>query len=564
MQAKVGYLSGNDFAEDATYQPEAQAKAWFQATYPTGTVIAWNDFVSTGIPADITTLWINIDRQGSNWAATGWDNQTLKDKVGTFVKNRGHLFVTSHAVLLANLCGRGTQGLALEIWDANWSQGGDIWQANTNMCGRDNSDHAIFDGLGLTGDNKKFDLVGADMRTDHNVMWGDIDEAAQGCKRLATWGQETNCDHAGIVEFLPKGEYQGHIIACGLAAYQWGKTNSKIDNVQKLTSNTLSYLESFNAPEKVPNPAAETAFLLMTTSDISTSADVTAAIAALPSAPERNAAKEFAKTYFAETEQESEGRYISLSELSRIPDSVKTIIIHADRTELFNWSSYTETLKTWVKERGGNLVLLRQATILASEMNRIDYAPYCQALSNDATGDNNPGSNQYDKIRVKMGIANISDCSSYDPCSVDRSGDDLFANMTIVEAGDDKLITLNNGGPAKNRCYWQEILGNNAESATYSRVKFEEFQTRYNCEVLAVEGYVQDFCLASIIRFNRGTVPADSSAKWKGSILAIGAGGFQYTDDNSDNFGTMNTLVESAVESIKVSPCENCFRITFH
>lgn len=603
------------------HTPEKMAYDWFKTEYVDkgeGDFLSIND-LATVSRSTYSTIWIYVDRELKNWNTdngkfdTGSFDALFSSSISgltSYVQDGGCLFLCKQATRLVNKIGRIDYEPIFEnggYSDADRIDGikGLIGSSLDGIQQSDRRSHAIYQYLshGTMGD-LSYPLLTVD--GDDIFTWNaagfveyysyDKDCGGSLCKRhkngdngvandainsknlIDWWEYYWKAEALGVrndigdycffmaAEFKPgytkcgaKSEYKGTIITMGSAAYQWGDNKGVgLENLKKLTSNSLSYLESFNEPEKVANPAAATAFLLM-------AADV----ASLPSVPEKNAANEFAKTYFAETEQASQGRYISLSELSSIPASVKTIIIHADRTELFDWSSYTETLKTWVKN-GGNLVLLRQATVLASEMGRIDYAPHCQALSKTPTMDEldggnlgEAGNNQYDKIRVKIGIDGISECGTYDPCSVDRSGDDLFAGMTKIVDGNNVTITLNTDGSARNRCYWQEIKGNNAESATYSRVKFEEFQTRYHCEVLAVEGYVKDFCLASIIRFGRGTVPADSNANWKGSILAIGAGGFQYTDGNKGNFGLMNTLVESAVESIKTAQCDNCFLITF-
>lgn len=598
------------------HTPEKMAYDWFKTEYVDkgeGDFLSIND-LATVSRSTYSTIWIYVDRELKNWNTdngkfdTGSFDALFSSSISgltSYVQDGGCLFLCKQATRLVNKIGRIDYEPIFEndgYSDADRIDGikGLIGSGLDGVQQSDRRSHAIYQNLshGTMGD-LSYPLLTVD--GDDIFTWNaagfveyysyDKDCGGSLCKRhkegdngvanneinsknlIDWWEYYWKAEALGVrndigdycffmaAEFKPgytkcgaKSEYKGTIITMGSAAYQWGDNKGVgLENLKKLTSNSISYLESFNAPEKVPNPAAATAFLLMANT-----------VGELPSAPERNAANEFAKTYFAETEQASEGRYISLSELSNIPGTVKTIIIHADRAELFDWSSYKENLKTWVKERGGNLVLLRQATVLASDMHRIDYAPHCQPLSNSASGENEPERNQHDKIRVKMGIDHdhIEDCSSYSPCYVDRSGDVLFDGMTIQEDGENKLITLNNGGLARNRCYWQSMRYDGTHDATYSRALFDAFETRYNCEVLAVEGYVQDFCLASIIRFKKGTVPADSNASWRGAILAIGAGGFQYTEGNT-NFNTLNTLVKNAVESLKPSACDNCFRITF-
>lgn len=603
MQAKVGYLvpgTSNAVSEiPSQYQnktSEVDAYNWFNTNYVTA---GTGDFINfTNIPSNASTysaIWVYIDRELTYWTSNEnhgeafteakfdelFDSETMT-ALSNYVKAGGSLFLCKQAVHLAHRIGRFGGSIGGNVYKPTYSCGGfsdaaRTFNLKTKVGTREQNTHALYSGI--TMDNFSFPLLttaAGQLSTDNNIEvveyytpnndntnWhkvaGNGDENLYNtwstywkAEVLATYSHIGDYCYIMAMELKPQGDYQGTILTMGAASYQWGDNNGTgLANVKKLTENALTYLESLYVPEKVANPAAATAFLLMANT-----------VDELPSIPEKNAANEFAKKYFTTDAATSQGRYLLLSELSNIPSTVKTIIIHADRAELFDWSSYRENLKTWVKERGGNLVLLRQATILAYDMDRIDYAPHCQPLSNSASGENEPEKNQHDKIRVKMGIDHIEDCGSYSPCYVDRSGDVLFDGMTIQEEGDNKLITLNNGGPARNRCYWQSIRYDGTNDATYSRAQFDAFETRYNCEVLAVEGYVLDFCLASIIRFKKGIVPADSNASWRGIILAIGAGGFQYTDGNQANFGLINTLVESAVESCKPSACDNCFQIT--
>lgn len=594
MQAKVGLL-----IPDSRSAAETAAATWFESQYGSGNEIAMNAIPTN--TSEYTTIWVMVDRTIDLGAFNGLFGETQKANLTAFVKAGGNLLLCKQATMLAYTMGR--IGFAPEFATfnstADWGGQGRAISLRMGSCNNDivsdQTGHEIY--AGESGDlmkrwegdpqGQKLIYFAANGISDQNYRycsWIDLHKNAEktgkagnGDKACLTdfqnaWeatvlgirGKITDYCYSDVVLFnagtSTYSEWRGNILTIGSASYWWGQGECvELTNLKKLTSNSLNYLESLiPEPEPVPNPAAATAFLLMANT-----------VDELPSVPEKNAANEFAKKYFTTDAATSQGRYLLLSDLSNIPSTVKTIIIHADRETLFDWSSYKENLKTWVKERGGNLVLLRQATILAYDMHRIDYAPHCQPLSNSATSEQGEeaeeaGKNHHDKIRVKIGIdhVHIEDCSSYSPCYVDRSGDGLFDGMTIQEDGENKLIILNDGGLAKNRCYWQSMRYDGTNDATYYRARFDAFETRYNCEVLAVEGYVQDFCLASIIRFKKGTVPADGGANWKGTILAIGAGGFQYTDGNTA-FDVLNTLIRNAVESLKPSACDNCFRITF-
>lgn len=305
------------------------------------------------------------------------------------------------------------------------------------------------------------------------------------------------------------------------------------------------------------NPSAATAFLLLD------------AVSSLPQS-ERNCAEWFLNGNV----KSGAGRYLAVTDLSNIPATVKTIIIHADRESVFDFSTYAEALKTWVKN-GGNLVLMRQATILAYDMRRIDYAPHNEALvmeeNPQQAGLDDRTETNFTSINVRMGTRSgvpALEANSKGEVIVDRSGDDFFNGMDITDGENgQKIITLNTATRrASNRCFWQEMYFqnpgvNNPENfATESRAKFDTFESKYNCQVLAVEAGILDFCLPAIIRFKSGTYNAET---WKGSIMAIGAGGFQFNNENQANFEVLGHIVENAKEYVSGgSACNNCFTIT--
>lgn len=266
------------------------------------------------------------------------------------------------------------------------------------------------------------------------------------------------------------------------------------------------------------------------------------------------------------------GRYLTLTDLSNIPATVKTIIIHADReAPVFDFSTYASNLAAWVKA-GGNLVLMRQATMLAYQMNRIDYAPHNDPLvmkdNPKKTGHEDRVQTDFTAINACLGTRDGLAPNSKGETSIDRSGDDFFNGMTITPgANGQKLITLNTATRrAYNCCFWQEMYyenpgsGNTADFATESRALFDQFESKYNLQVLAVEAGILDFCLPAIIRFKSGTYNAET---WKGSIMAIGAGGFQFNHENQANFEVLGNVAENAKEHVAGSGCSNCFRVTF-
>lgn len=71
-----------------------------------------------------------------------------------------------------------------------------------------------------------------------------IFESAQNCQILGGFGHTQGMDYAGMIEFFPAGNYKGTVIVMGLAAYQWGTSNTDVNNVKLLTQGILDYLSA--------------------------------------------------------------------------------------------------------------------------------------------------------------------------------------------------------------------------------------------------------------------------------------------------------------------------------
>ena len=284
-----GMLIGAESIESLNSQEKAAA-AWFISEYPEGTLIT----PSTTSKIDATTLdviWVNIDRLE---IGSGIDNlpSAFKSATGqltSFLNNGGNLYLSKHATQLVAGVGRvsnsfqtnifsdGDGGAGTDVWNVNAHLGS--WQFNPDNLEQDPSQvydrriHAIYSGLTEFAawsewnnyPHTAFPLegtgTGAEMhREDHNCMW-DLNgyaytadgkntvekfEKENDCVVLGTWGHVQDYAVAAIIEFAPKSSSQGRIIANGLAAYEWAPRNggnAYHDNIERLTSNILSYLK---------------------------------------------------------------------------------------------------------------------------------------------------------------------------------------------------------------------------------------------------------------------------------------------------------------------------------
>lgn len=637
LQAKVGFVvpatnpssvSRSDIPmqysnkDGVDHTPEKMAYDWFKTEYVDqnkGEFLSINSLSSIDV-VTYPVLWIYVDRELNNWVKGGSNspftisdfdalfNATTVGYLKSYVQAGGSIFLCKQATRLVYKIDRidyAPEFMNDGYSDADRTEGikGLIGSGLDQAQQSDRRSHAIYYGLshGTMGE-QSYPLLtvdGSDISTwngigaDGFVEYYSYDKDCAGdlCKRhksgdngipnndinskniIDWWEYYWKAEALGVradigdycyfmaAEFKPGytkcgtlNEFKGTVITMGSAAYQWGDNKGVgLSNVQKLTSNSLAYLESLRPlPE---NPGAETVFLLLDNL----------------SKPEQNAKQWFIDNYILK----GKGRFVAASDLSSIPACVKNIIVHADRTPLYDWTtnSISSNLTTWVKA-GGNLVLLCQATMLAYNMGRISYSPWNEALETGVY----PTGSDMNQINVNLGTRSDPDPAiepnSMGQTSVDRSGDKLYAGLTPTPGkNNSKLISLFPYGTRfNNRCYWQEMLWRGddpsvtEDRATESRARFDQFETRFNCTVLAVEAPVYDFCLASIIRF-KGATSGSTYVDWNGTILAIGAGGFQYADDNSSLYGengVMTQLVENAIRSMApIDPCANCFIVTF-
>lgn len=239
---------------------EANAQTWFTTNVNGGQVIA---------PADVATLdvnatpavWVIIDRDG---LAAGEANLPVsadfKTALEAYAKRGGNIMLTGHATQLVKSIGRCTYAPGI-FGSGAGTENPDVWGVQAvigNVEGQiyDHRDHDIYKDL---VDNNKyghptFALIASGFKKDHNCMW-DLNsyslpqtpnvvkafEEATHSVVLGTWQHVVDYCCAGIVEFLPSGDYSGTVLAIGLAAYDW-QAKQEGTNMSVLTSNALSYL----------------------------------------------------------------------------------------------------------------------------------------------------------------------------------------------------------------------------------------------------------------------------------------------------------------------------------
>lgn len=262
--AKIGFLSESGLS--ATDDDEKAAADWFKTNYVDknrGAFLSASDNLSVDT---YKAIWVCIDQEGLAQENVA-DKIGGADKLTAYVKAGGNVLLTNHATVLANSIGRAA--VAPNVYGSGAaSNNPDVWAANVLKKG-----HAIFSGLTYDKsggqDYETLSLEGAGMKEDHNSLWNEAATVQQLTKAtvLASWGQVSDGTNAGLVEFKPSGEYQGTVLACGLAAYEWkqnGATNPYQSNIEKLTTNMLTYLVT---PRTTPSGSGRLVYLSMDDSD---------------------------------------------------------------------------------------------------------------------------------------------------------------------------------------------------------------------------------------------------------------------------------------------------------
>ncbi len=220
-------------------------------------------------------LWIHVDR----WDGVADIYNQLKvkaNKIKSYYKDGGNLFLSVHAVQLLNQIGRIDNkpdivnaekgGYNDDIWSINPIYGIDCEGPDRII---DRSSDPIYKGMKFkklkddTGHEfKYFPLMGPGWKEDHNCFWSMtvadhpiINESKSkilywekryNAKTLGTWGQVKDYFGAAIVRFYPTKEFKGKCITVSLGAYEWHSNsstpNSYQHNIEILTTNIIQEL----------------------------------------------------------------------------------------------------------------------------------------------------------------------------------------------------------------------------------------------------------------------------------------------------------------------------------
>lgn len=255
-QTKVGIFieqtTGLDDDEQAAYD-------WFHNSYKPGygleKVVFTPDNINSLSANDVKVLWIPINRQGDNESVV--KPSAIYNHVETlkkYVQDGGNLYLTNHATLLVSVIGRiadrykpntVTYGNPINIRIE------DPWGVNPRFADMDYRGHVLYSDFNAGSKEFNYFLNSGPSREDHNCLWKDFNYTdfinATNSHILGKWSDNGDTNNFGVVEFMPSGDYKGTILCNGLAAYEWNCNGNKyVDNIKKITENSISYLATID------------------------------------------------------------------------------------------------------------------------------------------------------------------------------------------------------------------------------------------------------------------------------------------------------------------------------
>lgn len=539
---------------------QEQAALNFFSSYLGNSVISTDN--PTAIKAsDFDCLWIHIDRK--DVTAPGYQNlpaeyisENLINAIKTFVADGGNLYLSGYATQLLVAINRIDSKYApTTLGFGNGGNGSDEWTVNPSRLSAYDADaNPLFAGMEVSKafDHTTYGLLYGDgdaiLREDHNCMWNlasiqfNSDESnrvrrfEQDCNArvIATWGQETNDEHAGIVEFFPlqNSDYSwgGSVIANGLAACQWtveNGTNKYQENLQMLTANMMSYLADKDgmAPFR-PEEGGE--YIEPAVPEVPESTGRVAMFVAARNYDElAKQRQEFAAyEYFLKTFEE--GEVIYSNDFSRInAEDFDCVWIHIDRTGLGKgWNNLPNevsndyvvaTLKQYVAD-GGNLFLSKQALQLVQAIGRID-----REVNEWNSGEGGRGRDYWD-----INIApNIGENWTEHP---------IFSGLETHNNSNWGTFISMLGNPDE---MWRE--DHNALWEVRGADAHREFCKNYNARILGTWGHEDGVNFAGLVEFmphtsaaTRAIAKSEVEAR-KGTVIALGLAAYEWAPRESAN-----------------------------
>lgn len=571
---------------------EQAAYDWFQANYATQTAASGKAKGTFLAPADLSNLsvdytkvlWVHIDKDEF---ASSYPNMSAYFTVdqltllANYVKAGGNMLLTTHAAALVESIGRVPANLKPNLVsyhpDNTSGVNAKIGYGQADLF--DHSSHPIFAGLTtlqysghdyfplISGGSERHDCMWAlkddpikikDSETD-SYMTVDFETITNSIV-LGTWEHVGDYNVMGLVEFLPAGDFKGRVIVNGLGGYEWNKndgTNTNQSNIEQLTQNSLTYLDT--------KKLKQVAYLLP--NNLADGFSYADALATVDQDDERTALQWFIDEIVAT----GKGVLLCPKDLANLdPTAITTMWVHIDRDgrskavvgngvwgDLSSQANY-RMIRRYVTN-GGNLLLTKHAVQLVQNgcTDRTSFAPSVEAGGKD----DNPGAvgikDNPDPWAINAVIGGAwaptrNDYVSYREEAIDAThsnywpqpvGDkwdhrdsylyfDLETNSTeypfSVNETDKYEVCYIVGGGVKedHNCIW--IF----EGGRYDNKNVVTFQNEANATVLGQWGHKSALDNAVIVDFK--PTGAWNQNAFEGHILCIGLGAYEWQPSNND------------------------------
>lgn len=268
----AGYLLTAGSVAELADDDERAAAEWFEREYVSqnkGCFVRMDELATIDLDR-VACLWVHIDREG---LSAGWRNLPENVRDEAFLNNMrayaaegGKFFFSVHATQLIAAIGRISDEHAPN--EIASGQGGlaDTWTMNAYLgyggeTEYDRRGHRFMQDMTCDYYNKyeytSFPMLSDGVHEDHNSLWNlstmrfstgtnkvrgfEIDNS---CQCIGTWGQNTELNYIGLVEFYPTEQFRGTIVAMGLGCYEWAMAagNKHQRQIERLTSNILEDL----------------------------------------------------------------------------------------------------------------------------------------------------------------------------------------------------------------------------------------------------------------------------------------------------------------------------------
>ena len=269
--------------------------------------------------------------------------------------------------------------------------------------------------------------------------------------------------------------------------------------------------------------------------------------------PEQNAANWFQTTYI----NANKGKFVSIDELKAgLGTDVKVLWINIDRQSLANLAAAgmdadaIAAVKAYVA-KGGQLLLTKQANMIAYNIGRIGYAPGW------GNGGYSVGGDVW-TINAQLGL--WPDITEH----FDRRNHPVFSELTVDATSRaytyNEVVTYYETYPlvgmvarTDNNNMWVDMFRKDpntggqmaaTEGTTHydngDPLRLKDFEQDWECQVLAVWGHVVDFCAPGIIEFK-------PQGDFKGTILTNGFAAYQWGTSN-DYLANVQLLTKNSLE----------------